>query len=72
MTSSQNFQVGDLVLLYQDDVPHHSWPRGIIYSVFVNSKDGLVRRVQVRLSANKFLERNFRKVCLLEAVGSIP
>ena len=48
----RNVQVGDVVLLMDDDVPRMQWPKGIVVDA-VLSDDGLVRRVKVRRATSK-------------------
>lgn len=75
-TPRRNIQVGDVVLLVDDDAPRMQWPRGIVVDTTL-SDDGLVRRVKVRVgtskldkegkpqSATSVLERPVQKVVVL-------
>ena len=62
----RNIQVGDLILLMQENTPRGLWPLGIIVEV-MNGRDGLVRSVRVRTSATT-LVRPITKIVLLEGV----
>ena len=70
---SKNLEVGDMVMLVDGDLPRGSWPVAVIDSVHP-SKDGVVRRVKVRLprpgnSQSSFtssvLERPIHKLVLV-------
>lgn len=43
-----NIQVGDVVLLKDRDAHRNHWPTGLVERVFP-SKDGLVRKLEVRV-----------------------
>ena len=45
-TARPNLQVGDVVLLVDDDVKRNMWPMGRIVEVFPGD-DGLVRKVNL-------------------------
>ena len=61
----RNFQVGDLVLLRDDDKVRNHWPRGIVSQTFPDSS-GLVRSVAVRVGNSKdLLTRPIAKLVLL-------
>jgi hypothetical protein len=62
----RNFEVGDVVLILQDDCPRSSWPLARIVQVHRNSSDDKVRSVVVKTSATT-LERPVNKIVLLEA-----
>ena len=62
----RNLQVGDVVLIYDDQAKRNAWPKGVITEV-VPDKFGVVRRVVVRSGPGQFLRRDVRKLCLLEA-----
>ena len=68
LNRSRNLVKGDLVLVIDELFPRERWPLAIITDVFPSS-DGLVRRVKVRTSAKKELERDVRKIVLLEREG---
>ncbi|CAC5372300.1 unnamed protein product [Mytilus coruscus] len=48
---NRNLQIGDIVLMFDVSLPRNQWPTGIIDEVFP-SKDGLVRKVSVRVIKN--------------------
>ena len=60
----RNFQVGDLVLLFDKGLPRGSWNKALITEV-VRGDDNCVREVVVR-HAEGILRRDVRKICLLE------
>lgn len=61
----RNFQVGDVVLLTDWNVPRNQWGLGRVVEA-TPGEDGLVRKVRVRTAARKFLTRPVNKLCLLE------
>jgi hypothetical protein len=63
----RNFQVGDLVLIRDKDMPRNRWRKGLVAEVHPNQVDGLVRRVTVRQPTGQMLNRDVRYLCLLEA-----
>jgi len=42
------------------------WSKGLVVEVFPD-RDGLVRRVEVRVASGKIFTRDIRKLCLFEA-----
>lgn len=64
--SAANFEVGDVVLVVDDNSPRNSWPLGRIQEVKPNKGDGLVRRVVLKTKTS-MLERPIDKIVLLEA-----
>ena len=60
----RSVQVGDLVLIVQENVSRGQWPKGLIEEVFPD-KHGHVRQVIVR-TATARMRRDVRKICLLE------
>ena len=64
--SLPNVKVGDLVLIKDENTKRGCWPKGVVESV-VPGNDGLVRRVRIR-TAHGSVDRDIRKVCLLEGV----
>ncbi len=64
-TARPNLEVGDVVLLVDEDVKRNKWPMGRIREVFP-SEDGLVRTVSVKVSgSDMLLSRPVAKVVLL-------
>ena len=59
----RNFEIGDIVLIMDDNAPRNSWSMGRITSVLPDQK-GEVRRVKVKVAARE-LERPIAKLCLL-------
>ena len=68
INKSRNIQEGDLVLVIDELSPREHWPLAIVTKVHPG-EDGLVRRINLRTSARKELERDVRKVVLLEREG---
>ena len=66
LTPQRNFKRDDLVLLLDEDQPRNMWPKGLVVEVFPD-RDGLVRRVKVRVASGKVFMRDIRKLCLLES-----
>ncbi len=63
--AQRNFQVGDIVLLRDDDKVRNHWPRGVVTEAFPDSK-GLVRTVTLRVANNKSpVTRPIAKLVLL-------
>ena len=50
-TARSNLEVGDIVLLVDDDVKRNKWPMGRIVDTFPGD-DGLVRKVDVKTSSS--------------------
>ena len=64
-TVHPNLDVGDVVLLVDDDVKRNKWPMGRITETFPGD-DGLVRKVNVKTSGSDVpLSRSIAKVVLL-------
>ena len=61
-----NFEVGDVVLVVDENSPRNLWPLGRIQEVKPNKGDGLVRRVALKTKTS-VLERPINKIILLEA-----
>ena len=49
-------------------MPRERWPLAIVTGI-IPSEDGLVRRVHIRTSSGQSLERDVRKIILLEREG---
>ena len=64
----RNLQVGDLLLMVDELAPREFWPLAIIVKTFPDDL-GNVRRLLLRNSAGKEVERDVRKVVLLEREG---
>ena len=64
----RNIAKGDLVLHVEESMPRERWPLAIVTGI-VPSEDGLVRRVHIRTSSGQSLERDVRKIILLEREG---
>ena len=60
----KNLQVGDVVLVVDDQSPRGHWPMGLVIEVR-KDKSGTVRSAQVKTSSNVYL-RPVSKLCLLE------
>ena len=61
-------EVGSLVLVVDDIQPRERWPLAVVTAAPL-SGDGLQRRVELRLANGQCLERDIRKVVLLERDG---
>ena len=61
----RNVQVGDLVLVVDQDLPRGKWHLGRIVMV-IHGKDGLMRTVDVKTGPSSSLLRPIQKLCLLE------
>ena len=68
ISRQRNIQKGDLVLLIEESLPRERWPLAIVTNA-IPSEDGLVRRIVLRTSSNRSLERDVRKIVLLEREG---
>ena len=68
ISQQRNLKVGDYVLVVDELFPREQWPTAVIMEVFPSS-DGLIRRVRVRTAGKKVLERDIRKIVLLEREG---
>lgn len=63
--ASRNFEVGDLVLVVDDNTPRGQWPLGRV--VFVHPDgEGMVRQCEVKVGS-KVLKRPIVKLCFLES-----
>ena len=60
----RNFQIGDVILLKDEDVIRNKWPMGIIVGTLPGD-DGLVRSVEVRISSGTVFKRPVNKLVLL-------
>lgn len=63
--AQRNVQVGDLVLVADDNVPRNQWPLARVMNVFPG-EDGLVRSAEVKAKGSTY-KRPITKICLLEA-----
>ena len=61
----RNFQVGDLVIVANDNVARYKWLLARVVEVY-SGADGLVRSVYLRCKGSS-LKRPVTKICLLEA-----
>ena len=61
---SRNLQVGDVVLLMDENCKRGRWFKAVVTRTFPD-RDGVVRNVQVR-TASSYYARNVQKLCLLE------
>lgn len=62
-----NIQIGDIVLIAQENVPRGQWPLGRVREVNVG-RDGLTRSCLIK-TQNSELVRPITKLCLLECSG---
>lgn len=70
MRQSENVEVGDMVLVRDDDYPPSQWQIGSVAEVFPDS-EGFVRRVMVRTQTSHFM-RSIHKVSILPIEWRIP
>ena len=61
----RSVQVGDLVLVVDQNLPRGKWHLGRIVRV-IHGKDGLVGTVEVKTRSSSSLLRPIQKLCLLE------
>ena len=64
----RNLQPGDLVLMVEENHPRETWPLGLVKSVTVDD-EGNCRNVLLINSVKREVERDVRKVVLLEREG---
>ena len=62
--SQTDVQIGDLVLVAEDNLPHGRWNLGRVVKTFPGN-DGLIRTVEVQMKQGTF-KRPVVKLCLLE------
>ena len=60
----RNFEIGDVVLLKDEDSVRNSWPRAVVVNTFPGD-DGLVRTVEVKIASGSILKRPIVKIVLL-------
>ena len=66
---SRNFQVNDIVLVKDENMPRNQWPLARVTRAFP-SPDGFVRKVQLHIPASKSeLQRPIHKLVLLVSVN---
>ena len=70
MHKSRNVCVGDVVLL-SENASRNSWPMGIISEV-MKSKDGLVRRVKIRMRPLNSNKAHFKERAIHDLVMLVP
>ena len=66
LSAKRNLKADDIVLIVDDTVKRNLWPLGVVTEVFTD-QFGHVRRVNLRKSNGNILQRDVRKLCLLEA-----
>lgn len=69
MKQSKNVEVGDIVLIKEDDLPPSKWLLGRIIEVFPDS-EGRVRRVRIK-TATTTLMRSIHKLSVLPIERSV-
>jgi len=67
--SSPSLKPGEVVLIKDEHRKRSCWPKEVVESV-VPGPDGLVRRARIK-TARGLLDRDIRKLCLLEGVGDV-
>ena len=68
LVEQKPLEIGSLVLVVDDIQPRERWPLAVVTAAPL-SEDGLQRRVFLRLANGQRLERDIRKVVLLERDG---
>jgi transposase InsO family protein len=63
----RNLKEGDLVIVFQHDIPRNQWPLGLVVGTHPG-RDGLVRSVEVKTATGTY-ERPISKICLLEGTA---
>ena len=66
----KNIEVGDVVLVLQDNASRSSWPLARSIEVHRNQSDGYVRSVKLKTSSSMF-DRPIAKIVLLEGTREI-
>ena len=61
---SKNFTVGDIVLMYEDNVVRSRWPMARVVGI-EKGQDALVRGLQLKTDSGKIFRRPVQKVVLL-------
>ena len=62
----RNFEVNDVVLVKDVELPRNQWPLARVTKTFTDEEDGLVRKVQLQISTSKSeLQRPIQKLVLL-------
>jgi len=56
-----NFNVGDIVIVVDENSPRNSWPIGIVRET-IPDRNGLVRQVRIKIGTN-ILIRPIDKLC---------
>ena len=67
--SSPSLKPGEVVLIKDEHRKRSCWPKEVVESA-VPGPDGLVRRARI-ITARGLLDRDIRKLCLLEGVGDV-
>ena len=70
MNKSRNVSIGDIVLL-TENTSRNSWPMGIVSEV-MKSKDGLVRRVRVKMKPLNSTKAHFKERTIHDIVMLVP
>ena len=65
-STNKPIQIGDLVLIANQNMPRGHWPKGLVIETYPDKK-GIVRQVKLR-TADGFLLRDVRKICFLEGL----
>jgi len=65
---SRNLEIGDIVIIMDDNVPRNSWSLGRVIETF-SGADGLVRSVKL-VTKSSTLTRPVHKLCLLEPIDT--
>ena len=60
----RNFEIGDVVLIKDEDITRNKWPMGIISQTFP-SADGLIRSADVKVASGAIWKRPITKLVLL-------
>ena len=64
--TKRNFQVGDIVLVKENNIPRQQWPLAKVVDTFPDSSDGMVRSVNLKIpTATSILKRPIHKIALI-------
>jgi len=64
--TTRNIQVGDIVLVKDENLPRNQWPLARVIEVYPDENDKLVRTVKLHIPTSKSsLKRPIHKLCLL-------
>ena len=68
-TAAPNLEVGDIVVVVDDDTPRSRWPMARVEDTYP-SHDGLVRKVRVRMGTSSYDRPVHRLITLMKKTDS--